>query len=708
MNTRRDVSLRAGLVLLALVPLFGLLVPTSILLFRFERDVVECRAVVDATQRSIVLTRLAADLRDERDATVAEALGLRFGTDLADARRRVDRTLAETGVDPSLSSLTESILLIRDSHDAARLRAGAGFHAYNQLESSVRDAIAAVATVPTRGPIALRALAFARLGSSIAETGRERLLIAVALDGESVSENPIYDAVSTTARASLLEELFFEVADADAREAYASVIDDEAVRNARTLRPVVMDELWTGRRGVEATEWYSASSRALVAMHASEMSIAGALLEIATADMHSAARARTIALITALAFTLATVAVLVLLYRRILAQLGADPAIVERMAHRLSEGDLTRAFGVTRDTRTRDSGVHAAMVGTTQRVHERGQVLKERSSRGLEAGSTLQESAETSSSAVRSMSESIVRVDDDASNLDTKVHSSTAAIEEILQTVTNVARLIEDQSAAVNQSSAAIEQMTASIRNVARIAEDRERTSQTLRAVTETGGGYVEATEEVIRRVSRSTGSMIEMIDLINTIASQTNMLAMNAAIEAAHAGEAGKGFAVVADEIRRLAETVAENADTISSGLKETVDQVAAAMQASQSTGETFSQISEDVNAATGSFAEIVASMGELSQGTGEVLGAMQRLTEITAQIRGASAEMETGASQVTGSMEGVQSISRSVRLAIGEIAAETSRISEAAESVANAGERNRRLIEEMHEQISFFRTEP
>ena len=68
----------------------------------------------------------------------------------------------------------------------------------------------------------------------------------------------------------------------------------------------------------------------------------------------------------------------------------------------------------------------------------------------------------------------------------------------------------------------------------------------------------------------------------------------------------------------------------------------------------------------------------------------------------------METGASQVTGSMEGVQSISRSVRLAIGEIAAETSRISEAAESVANAGERNRRLIEEMHEQISFFRTEP
>ncbi len=706
MNTRRELSLRAGLILLAAVPLVGMLVPTTLLVYRFERDLIECRAVEEATRRSIALTGLAADLRDERDATVSEFLDLTLGVNLSGARREVDLTLANPDLADSVPPIIESISSVREAYDERRLSARGAFEAYNRVETALRDEIAAVAEVPTRGPIALRALSFARLGSTHAEIGRERILVSVALAGEAISDRPTDAALSANARASVFEELFFEISGSEAREEYLAVLESEMVQDTRSLSLAILDDLPASRTIVSPRQWYAAASRRLSALHASEMSIAAALLEAAGNDMQTAARARTIALTIALAFVLATVAVLVVIFRRTTAQLGADPAIVERMAHRLSEGDLTHAFGVTRDTGSRDSGVHAAMVSTTQRLHEFVRVLQESSSRSVEVGSTLQEGADTSSAAVRSMGVSIARVDDAASDLNARVQSTTAAIEEILQTVTNVARLIEDQSAAVNESSSAIEQMTASIRNVARIAEDRERTSHALREVTETGGGYVEATEEVIRRVSRSTGAMIEMIELINRIASQTNMLAMNAAIEAAHAGEAGKGFAVVADEIRRLAETVAENADTISSGLNETVEQVSAAMQASQSTGETFSQISEDVNAATASFAEIVGSMGELSQGTGEVLASMQSLTDITSQIRSASSEMEAGASEITGSMEGVQSISQSVRSAIGEIAAGTARISESAESVASAGERNRRLIEEMHEQLSFFRT--
>ena len=692
--------------MLALVPLVGLLVPTTLLVYRFERDVIECRAVEEATRRSIALTALAATLRDERDATVAEFLDVALSVNLPDARRSVNQARANPELTDSVSPILESISNIREAYDDGRLNAEGAFDAYIRVEIALRDEIAAVAEVPTRGPIALRALSFARLGSAHAEIGRERMLVTVALAGEAISDRPTDAALAANARAAVFEELFLEIAGPEARDEYTAVLESGTIQDARDLSQAILDDLQTARTVVSPQEWFAASSRRLSELHATEMAIASALLEAARDDMHAASRARTIALIVALAFVLATGAVLIVIYRRTLAQLGADPAIVERMAQRLSEGDLTHAFGVTRDTGARDSGVHAAMVSTTQRLHEFVRTLKESSERSVEVGSTLQESADTSSAAVGTMSESIARVDGDASDLNAQVQSATAAIEEILQTVTNVARLIEDQSAAVNQSSAAIEEMTASIRNVARIAEDRERTSHALREVTETGGGYVEATEEVIRRVSRSAGSMIEMIELINRIASQTNMLAMNAAIEAAHAGEAGKGFAVVADEIRRLAETVAENADTISSGLNETVEQVSAAMQASQSTGETFSQITEDVNATTASFAEIVGSMGELSQGTGEVLASMQSLTDITSQIRSASSEMEAGASEITGSMEGVQSISQSVRLAIGEIATGTARIREAAESVASAGERNRRLIEEMHEQLSFFRT--
>lgn len=178
----------------------------------------------------------------------------------------------------------------------------------------------------------------------------------------------------------------------------------------------------------------------------------------------------------------------------------------------------------------------------------------------------------------------------------------------------------ESQSSVVNQTSSAIEEMTASIHNIANITRDRRQSVLALAQSTEDGQEIVNNSSRAMQKVEESTGSILEVIKVISAVAAQTNLLAMNAAIEAAHAGDYGRGFAVVADEIRKLSEQTNKNVKAVTETVKSTISDIQFAGEGNSQAVTSFAGIAREANLVALAIEEIISGLDELSKGTDEI----------------------------------------------------------------------------------------
>jgi methyl-accepting chemotaxis protein len=137
--------------------------------------------------------------------------------------------------------------------------------------------------------------------------------------------------------------------------------------------------------------------------------------------------------------------------------------------------------------------------------------------------------------------------------------------------------------------------MAASVESVARIALQRQEALEQLVSITNKGGEQVEITNKLIEENANDVKEILEIIEIINNVASQTNLLSMNAAIEAAHASDSGRGFAVVAEEIRKLAESTNENSKRIRKTITTIADRIQQILEASNESSDSFQKIDHE-----------------------------------------------------------------------------------------------------------------
>ncbi|MDR3342541.1 MAG: methyl-accepting chemotaxis protein [Treponema sp.] len=285
------------------------------------------------------------------------------------------------------------------------------------------------------------------------------------------------------------------------------------------------------------------------------------------------------------------------------------------------------------------------------------------------------------------------------------VTETNATMEQIVVNIGHLNKNIEEQAESVSQSSAAIEEMTANITAVTQSLIQNERNVQNLSAASEKGHIALQQVSTDIQGVAKESERLLEINQVIENIASQTNLLSMNAAIEAAHAGEVGKGFAVVAGEIRKLAESSSEQAKTVSAVLKKIKESLDGISDSTTTALNHFEAIDTGVKTVSDHEGRIRSAMEEQDTESREILETVSRSKDITQNVRRGSQEMLTGSQEVIGESQNLEALTVELTNGMNETALGMNQINTAVTRIQEISQENKQSIEALIREITRFK---
>ncbi len=300
--------------------------------------------------------------------------------------------------------------------------------------------------------------------------------------------------------------------------------------------------------------------------------------------------------------------------------------------------------------------------------------------------------------------QSIMSVRDRGVDMDRGLSATTSSVVKITEDMRHLEKLANQEGNLILQSFAAIEQMLASIGSVTTVVVQSSEHYQALNASSSLGEEILGEVIEKIQRVSGQSASLLETNTVIANIASQTNLLSMNAAIEAAHAGDAGRGFAVVADEIRKLSEIAGEQSKAIEKILDDIVSTIREIADSSHRAGDNFGQIQGLIQTITQLEQGVKLAMEEQSSGSNEILASLSTMKSASADMTTEAAGVVSLANAIGSELDTLNGNNVAIQESIAAVSSSSDAIRGAVEQAMALTRQNTIYISSVRESLDVF----
>jgi methyl-accepting chemotaxis protein len=378
---------------------------------------------------------------------------------------------------------------------------------------------------------------------------------------------------------------------------------------------------------------------------------------------------------------------------------------VRNTVERLGNGDFSQSHKVLAQDEI--GAIAEALNQCMEKIRHLINTIKKQGASLTEIGNDLASNMNETAAAVNQITANIQSIKGRIINQSASVTETNATMGQLTINIDKLNGHVENQTANVSRASSAIEEMVANIAAVTDTLVKNGGNVKTLQEASEIGRTGLQDVATDIQEIARESEGLMEINSVMENIASQTNLLSMNAAIEAAHAGEAGKGFAVVADEIRKLAESSSEQSKTIGTVLKKIKDSIDKITKSTENVLNKFEAIDTSVKVVAQQEENIRNAMEEQGQGSKQILDGIEQVTSITRNVKSGSDEMLVGAQEVIKESQNLEKATQEITSGMNEMAGGADEINTAVHHVNEISGKNREGIDTLMKEVLRFKVE-